>query len=138
MSIKFLVIRRALNQYSGSFDKALPNPGTTNSYSIQILGYEVQYHQNSWYFDSQVGNSSNISNESLMFGPDTVANFQYNLKYPSPPAPAVASASSGVLAQAVASFGVQSGAPNLVSSMINQDPNTPSGVNLTSNPALRA
>jgi len=101
-----------LAQYIGSFDKKLQSTGSSDTYTVQILGYEVQYHStagmtkqqaaavtdaNAWYFDGQVIGSSLVSpfdlqNENLMLNPQHDATtFQI--------------ASATLLTQAMASFG---------------------------------
>jgi hypothetical protein len=69
-----------LNNLEGSIDTALKLKAG-DMYTIRLLGYEVQYHDNSWYFDSQsTSKSENISLESLMFGSILSGTFQLNHK----------------------------------------------------------
>ena len=64
---------------STDFDAALTRTAG-DAYKIAIEGYAVEYqNQKGWYFDSQSGSSTHISDESLMFGTKETASFDIPL-----------------------------------------------------------
>ena len=64
---------------STDFDAALTKTAG-DAYKIAIEGYAVEYqNQKGWYFDSQSGSSTDISDESLMFGMKETASFNIPL-----------------------------------------------------------
>lgn len=71
-------------EYVAHYNKALTAPtGTGVSYTATILGYEVNYHNQTngarfWYFDGKPNETTTtIDNERLMFGSTETATLQY-------------------------------------------------------------